>query len=63
MHSCDWHPDGKIRCGEPASKHVLFEVSSGQFKTVWLCDEHYESPEVKKRWENAEVKWAVKPIY
>ena len=56
MHTCQWHPDGKHVCGQPASKcarltgkyPIKYEDEDGntteigpETKIIWLCDQHY----------------------
>lgn len=59
MHLCGWHPDGKNRCNEPASKCVQFELDDtdlDSIRIIWLCDRHYQDETLVQFWKKMNVR-------
>lgn len=48
--TCQWFPDGKRACGEPAGKSVTTWLNGDCFVT-WLCDAHHADPSLREHWD------------
>lgn len=62
MKLCMWciNQDTLEDCGLPATKCVTvidYEGGIAHTDPVWLCDKHYNDPEVEAYWKQGGLKW------